>query len=56
MKKSLKAIMVFLKEFELCPQYLHQRASFLIWFSVIEAKNQSELTNNSNMKRIISKK
>jgi hypothetical protein len=23
MKKSLKSIMVFLKEFELCPQYLH---------------------------------
>lgn len=39
MKKSLKAIMLLLKEFELCPQYLHQRASFLIWFSVIEAKN-----------------
>ena len=55
MKKSLKSIMVFLKEFELCPQYLHQRASFLIWFSVIEAKNQSELTNNPNIKRIISK-
>lgn len=55
MKKSLKAIMAFLKEFELCPQYLHQRASFLIWFSVIEAKNQYELTNNPSMKRVVSK-
>jgi hypothetical protein len=55
MKKSLKAIMAFLKEFELCPQYLHQRACFLIWFSVIEAKNQYELTNNHNMKRVIGK-
>ncbi len=50
MKSSLRAIMTFLKEFELCPQYLHQRASFLIWFSVIEAKSNFELTNNPNIK------
>jgi hypothetical protein len=55
MKKSLKSIMAFLKEFELCPQFLHQRASFLIWFSVIEAKSLHELTNNPNMKRVIGK-
>lgn len=53
LKGSLKSLMSFLKDFGLCPQMLNQRACFLIWFSVTEAKTHLDLTNNPGIEEII---
>ncbi len=55
LKQSLKSLMTFLKEFQLCPHYLHLRACQLIWLSVIETKSPFELTNNPNLKSVLNK-
>jgi len=37
-KNSLKALLNFAREFELCPYLVHQKACFLIWYSIVEAQ------------------
>jgi len=52
MKLSLKSAMTFVREFELSPYLVHQKACFLIWYSVAYSNTLEELTNNPYQKTI----
>jgi hypothetical protein len=45
--------MQFTRDFEICPYLVHQKASFLIWYSVSNALSVAELSNNPESKAII---
>ena len=45
--------MTFLRDFELSPYLVHQKACFLIWYSVAHAENIEELCNNETLKNVI---
>jgi hypothetical protein len=45
--------MQFVRDFELCPYLVHQKACFLIWYSVAHAKDIQELTNNAELNIVI---
>lgn len=53
MKLSLKSVMTFSRDFELCPYLVHQKACFLIWYSVAHSESKQELANNPEIKSIV---
>lgn len=46
--------MNFVRDFELSPYLVHQKACFLIWYSVAYSKDVEELSNNPNQRYIYS--
>ena len=54
MKLSLKSVMTFSRDFELCPYLVHQKACFLIWYSIAHSDTKQELANNPEIRCIVS--
>ena len=52
-KNSLKSVMNFVRDFELCPYLIHQKACFLIWYSIVESESLEDLTNNGRIDNIL---
>lgn len=52
-KKSLKSLIMFLRDFEICPVQVHQKACLLIWYSVSSCESEEQLTNNRDLLSVV---